>query len=261
MRFDLSQGFPLVTTKRVHIKTIAYELLWFLRGESNVAGCRSKAFRSGTNGPTMRVSWGRSTACSGALADGVRRTSIRSPARSASSARSRLAPDHRDRVECRGHPRMALAPCHAFFQFHVAGERLSLPDLPALRRRFPRRAVQHRELCAADAHARAADRLEPGDLVWTGGDCHIYDNHREQVETLLARDPFAYPTLRFAPGRRRSWTTGTRTSRWSATSTIRRSARRSQCDRPLVAAVPAAADRSRRRNPVAPPGRHAHSAR
>ena len=133
-------------------------------------------------------------------------------------------------------PQMALAPCHAFFQFHVGGGR------DGGRGRLSCQLYQR----SADVFlgvpfniasyallthmlAQQCD-LEPGDFVWTGGDCHIYDNHREQIETQLARDPYAYPSLFLRRRPPRSSTTSSRTSRSSGTSTTRQSARRSQCE-------------------------------
>jgi thymidylate synthase len=204
MRFDLREGFPLVTTKKVHLKSIILELLWFLRGDSNVRWLQER-------GVTIWDEWARAD---GDLGPGLRRAvaqlahARRRPHRPDRQVVKQLKtnPDSRRIIVSAWNvaelPKMALLPCHAFFQFYVAGGPFGwaeLPALPAQRRHLPRRALQHRQLRAADAHAGAAVRLEVGDFIWTGGDCHIYDNHVEQVRTQLAREPRPYPAAHQAP--------------------------------------------------------------
>jgi thymidylate synthase len=198
MRFDLSEGFPLVTTKRVHFPSIAYELLWFLRGEGNVRWLQEHgvtiwdewADADGELGPVYGVQWRSWPTPDGAHVDQI-----------AEVVRLlREDPDSRRIVVSAWNvadiPRMALAPCHAFFQFHVSGgARLSCQIYQRSADAFlgvPFNIASYALL--THMLAQQCD-LEPGDLVWTGGDCHIYDNHREQVETLLTRDPFPFPTL------------------------------------------------------------------
>jgi len=199
MRFDLAQGFPLVTTKRLHVKSIVHELLWFLRGDSNVAYLRDNgvtiwdewADADGELGPVYGVQWRSWPTPDGGPVDQITEV-VRL---------LRDEPDSRRIVVSAWNvadvPRMALAPCHAFFQFHVSGgERLSCQVYQRSADAFlgvPFNIASYALL--THMLAQQCD-LEPGDLVWTGGDCHIYDNHREQVETLLARDPFPYPSLR-----------------------------------------------------------------
>ncbi|MDR5701031.1 thymidylate synthase [Agromyces aerolatus] len=198
LRFDLSQGFPLVTTKRVHFKSIAYELLWFLRGESNVGWLREHgvtiwdewADASGELGPVYGVQW-RSWPTPGGepvdqisqVIDDIRRT-----------------PDSRRLIVSAWNPAdipdMALAPCHALFQFYVADGKLSCQLYQRSADLFlgvPFNIASYALLTLMIAQQTG---LEPGDFVWTGGDCHIYDNHREQVAEQLTREPFAPPTLR-----------------------------------------------------------------
>ena len=197
MRFDLSAGFPLVTTKRVHLRSIVYELLWFLRGDSNVGWLREHgvtiwdewADADGELGPVYGVQWrswptpdgGHVDQIAG-LVEGIRRD-----------------PDSRRHIVSAWNvadlPRMALAPCHAFFQFHVAGGRLSCQLYQRSADLFlgvPFNLASYALL--THMVAQQAD-LEPGDFVWTGGDCHVYDNHVEQVRTQLARDPYPFPRL------------------------------------------------------------------
>jgi thymidylate synthase len=198
MRFDLADGFPLVTTKKVHFKSVAVELLWFLRGESNVRWLREHgvtiwdewADDEGDLGPVYGVQWRSWPTPSGEHVDQI-----------AEVVRLlREEPDSRRIVVSAWNvadlPKMALAPCHAFFQFHVADGRLSCQLYQRSADAFlgvPFNIASYALL--THMLAQQSD-LEPGDLVWTGGDCHVYDNHRRQVEEQLSRAPFAYPTLR-----------------------------------------------------------------
>jgi thymidylate synthase len=199
MRFDLSEGFPLVTTKKVHFKSLAVELLWFLRGDSNVGWLQEHgvtiwdewADENGELGPVYGVQWRSWPAPDGAHVDQI-----------AEVVRLlREDPDSRRIIVSAWNvaelPRMALAPCHAFFQFHVAGRRRLSCQLYQRSADVFLGVPFNIASYALLTHMLAQQcDLEPGDLVWTGGDCHIYDNHREQVETLLSRDPFPYPTLK-----------------------------------------------------------------
>jgi len=198
MRFNLSEGFPLVTTKKVHFPSVAKELLWFLRGEGNVRWLQEHgvtiwdewADADGELGPVYGVQWRSWPTPDGGHVDQI-----------AEVVRLlREDPDSRRIVVSAWNvadiPKMALAPCHAFFQFHVSGgERLSCQVYQRSADVFlgvPFNIASYALL--THLLAQQCD-LEVGDLIWTGGDCHIYDNHREQVETLLARDPFPYPSL------------------------------------------------------------------
>ena len=198
LRFDLSQGFPLITTKRVHFKSIAYELLWFLRGESNIAWLKDKgvtiwdewADAAGELGPVYGVQWRSWPTPSGDQIDQISEviTAIRS------------TPDSRRLIVSAWNPAdipdMALAPCHALFQFYVANGKLSCQLYQRSADLFlgvPFNIASYALLTHLVAEQVG---LEVGDFVWTGGDCHIYDNHVEQVTEQLTRAPYPYPTLR-----------------------------------------------------------------
>ena len=204
MRFDLAEGFPLVTTKKVHFTSIAYELLWFLRGEGNVRWLQERgvtiwdewADEDGDLGPVYGVQWR-----SWPTPDGDHVDQIAEVVRLL-----REEPDSRRIVVSAWNvadlPKMALQPCHALFQFHVAGgdeagaRGLSCQVYQRSADVFlgvPFNIASYALL--THMLAQQCD-LEVGDLVWTGGDCHVYDNHREQIQTQLARDPYPFPTLR-----------------------------------------------------------------
>jgi thymidylate synthase len=197
MRFDLSEGFPLITTKKVHLKSVVYELLWFLRGDSNVSWLREHgvsiwdewASDTGDLGPVYGVQWRSWPTPSGEHVDQI----------SAAVNLLRTDPDSRRIIVSAWNvgeiPQMALAPCHALFQFYVADGRLSCQLYQRSADLFlgvPFNIASYALL----THMMAAQAgLGVGDFVWTGGDCHIYDNHVEQVTEQLTRDPRPYPKL------------------------------------------------------------------
>jgi thymidylate synthase len=197
MRFDLNEGFPLVTTKRVHFRSVAYELLWFLRGDANARWLQEHgvtiwddwADETGDLGPVYGVQWRSWPAPNGETIDQI-----------AEVVRLlREEPDSRRIVVSAWNvaelPKMALQPCHALFQFYVADERLSCQLYQRSADVFlgvPFNIASYALL--THMLAQQCD-LEVGDFVWTGGDCHVYDNHREQIEEQLSRDPYPYPTL------------------------------------------------------------------
>ena len=200
IRFDLSQGFPLITTKRVHFKSIAYELLWFLRGDSNVKWLQDNgvtiwdewADASGDLGPVYGVQWRSWPTPDGESIDQL----------SDVIDQIRKAPDSRRLIVSAWNPAdipdMALAPCHALFQFYVADGKLSCQLYQRSADLFlgvPFNIASYALLTLMVAQQVG---LEPGDFVWTGGDCHIYDNHLDQVREQLSRDAYPYPSLRFA---------------------------------------------------------------
>jgi len=198
MRFDLGEGFPLVTTKKVHFPAVANELLWFLRGERNVRWLQEQgvtiwdewADENGDLGPVYGVQWRSWPTPDGRTVDQI-----------AEAVRLlREEPDSRRIVVSAWNvadlPDMALQPCHALFQFHVADGRLSCQLYQRSADVFlgvPFNIASYSLL--THMLAQQCD-LDVGDFVWTGGDCHVYDNHREQVETQLRRTPYPYPSLR-----------------------------------------------------------------
>ncbi len=201
MRFDLAEGFPLVTTKRVHLKSIVHELLWFLRGESTVAYLREHgvsiwdewADADGDLGPVYGVQWRSWPTPSGEHIDQISQV----------IDTIRRDPDSRRMVVSAWNvadiPRMALAPCHAFFQFYVADGKLSCQLYQRSADMFLGVPFNIASYALLTHMVAAQTLLEVGEFVWTGGDCHIYDNHVEQVREQLTREAFPLPTLRLAP--------------------------------------------------------------
>ncbi len=197
LRYRLEDGFPLITTKKVHLKSVIYELLWFLRGESNVRWLQERgvtiwdewASEAGELGPVYGVQWRAWPTPSGVHIDQI----------SAALDLLRTNPDSRRNIVSAWNvgeiPQMALPPCHAFFQFYVADGKLSCQLYQRSADLFlgvPFNIASYALL----THMMAAQAgLGVGDFVWTGGDCHIYDNHVEQVTEQLSRDPYPYPTL------------------------------------------------------------------
>jgi len=197
MRFDLAQGFPLLTTKKLHTRSIVHELLWFLRGETNVRSLQAEgvtiwdewADERGELGPVYGYQW-RSWPLPGGghvdqLADVL--------------AQIRRNPDSRRLIVSAWNvadiPRMKLPPCHAFFQFYVAEGRLSCQLYQRSADVFlgvPFNIASYALL--THLVAQQTD-LAPGDFVWTGGDCHLYRNHLEQADLQLARTPRPLPRL------------------------------------------------------------------
>jgi thymidylate synthase len=204
MRFDLREGFPLVTTKKVHLKSIILELLWFLRGDGNARWLQERgvtiwdewAKPDGDLGPVYGVQWRSWPTPDGGHIDQI----------SEVVRQLKTNPDSRRIIVSAWNvadlSQMALMPCHAFFQFYVA----------------PPQAGEQRGRLSCQLYQRSADiflgvpfniasyallthmlaqqcDLDVGDFVWTGGDCHIYTNHAEQVALQLSRTPYRYPTL------------------------------------------------------------------
>ena len=198
LRFDLAEGFPLVTTKRLHIKSIVRELIWFLRGTRMSPTSRRTAFPSGTNGPTRRAISVRFTASSGARGKGrTGALTIRSPG---SSTRFAAIPNSRRLIVSAWNvaeiERMKLAPCHCLFQFYVSGGKLSCQLYQRSADIFlgvPFNIASYALL----THLVAREcGLEAGEFVHTFGDAHLYRNHEEQARAQLAREPRPLPRLK-----------------------------------------------------------------
>jgi len=204
MRFDLSEGFPLVTTKKVHLKSIVHELLWFLTGSSNNNDLRAHgvtiwdewAREDGSLGPVYGVQWRSWPKADGTHIDQISEV-IQTLKTNPDSRRIIVSAWNVAELD-----QMALMPCHAFFQFYVA----------------PATAPGGKGKLSCQLYQRSADiflgvpfniasyallthmvaqqcDLDVGDFIWTGGDCHIYSNHVEQVKLQLSREPRPYPTL------------------------------------------------------------------
>ncbi|MCI2237830.1 thymidylate synthase [Paenibacillus sp. TRM 82003] len=198
LRYDLSAGFPLVTTKRVHFKSVALELLWFLRGDSNVRWLQERgvsiwdewADADGDLGPVYGVQWRSWPTPDGRHVDQIAQV----------LHTLRTDPDSRRMVVSAWNvaelEKMALAPCHALFQFHVADGKLSCQLYQRSADLFL--GVPFNIASYALLTHLVADEvgLAVGDFVWTGGDVHVYDNHVEQVAEQLSREPHPFPRLR-----------------------------------------------------------------
>jgi thymidylate synthase len=197
MRFDLNEGFPLVTTKKVHLKSIIYELLWFLRGDGNAKWLQERgvtiwnewAQPDGDLGPVYGVQWRSWPTPDGGHIDQIAQV----------VQQLKANPDSRRIIVSAWNvaelSKMALMPCHAFFQFYVADGRLSCQLYQRSADIFlgvPFNIASYALL--THMLAQQCD-LGVGDFIWTGGDCHIYSNHREQVRLQLSREPRPYPTL------------------------------------------------------------------
>ena len=193
MRFDLAQGFPLLTTKRLHIKSIIHELLWFLRGDTNVRYLQEHGVRiwdewadaAGELGPVYGRQWRSWPTADGETVDQIGQV-VAQIKRNPDSRRLIVSAWNVGEIE-----RMALPPCHALFQFYVADGAAVLPALPTIGRCFPGRAVQYRVLRAVDDDDGAGVRSPAGEFIHTFGDAHLYLNHIAQAQLQLSRDAAA----------------------------------------------------------------------
>ena len=198
LRYDLSSGFPLITTKRVHLKSVVGELLWFLSGDSNVHWLQENGIRiwnewadeNGDLGPVYGVQWRNWGTAQGETIDQI----------SSVLETLKTNPDSRRMIVSAWNvgelEKMALEPCHAFFQLYVADGRLSLQLYQRSADMFlgvPFNIASYSLLTHMFAQQAG---LEVGEFIWTGGDCHIYSNHVEQVTEQLSRTPYEFPTLK-----------------------------------------------------------------
>lgn len=201
MRFDLSEGFPLVTTKKLHLKSIIHELLWFLKGDTNVKYLQDNGVRiwnewadaDGNLGPVYGAQWRSWGAPDGTAIDQI----------SAAADDIRHNPDSRRIIVSAWNvgdlPRMALAPCHALFQFYVADGRLSLQLYQRSADCFlgvPFNIASYALLCMMMAQVTG---LRPGEFIHTLGDAHLYKNHLEQARLQLTREPRPLPRMIINP--------------------------------------------------------------
>jgi thymidylate synthase len=197
MRFDLAEGFPVVTTKKLHLRSIIHELLWFIRGETNIEYLKRNgvsiwdewADAGGELGPIYGKQWRRWETADGRVIDQLSNV----------VEQIKVNPDSRRLIVSAWNvgelEQMALAPCHLLFQFYVARGKLSCQLYQRSADSFlgvPYNITSYSLLTAMVAEQCG---LDAGEFVWTGGDCHIYSNHVEQVRTQLTREPYPPPRL------------------------------------------------------------------
>lgn len=201
MRFPLQEGFPLITTKKLHLRSIIYELLWFLEGNTNVRSLQEHgvhiwdewANEQGELGPIYGKQWRSFSGANGKTVDQIRWV-IDEIKRNPDSRRLIVSAWNPPEID-----EMALPPCHCLFQFYVAQGKLSCQLYQRSADTFlglPFNIASYALLTHMVAHVTG---LEPGDFIHTLGDAHLYLNHREQVQTQLTRAPFPLPTLRLNP--------------------------------------------------------------
>lgn len=201
MRFNLEEGFPLVTTKKTHLKSIIHELLWFLNGETNIGYLTENGVRiwdewadaNGDLGPVYGKQWRSWEGANGVVIDQIKEA----------VHTLKTNPDSRRIIVSAWNvadlPKMALMPCHAFFQFYVANGKLSCQLYQRSADVFlgvPFNIASYALLTMM--MAQVCD-LGLGDFIWTGGDTHLYSNHMEQVELQLTRTPRTLPTMKINP--------------------------------------------------------------
>jgi thymidylate synthase len=197
MRFDLSAGFPLVTTKKVHLKSIIHELLWFLQGSTNNNWLKDRgvsiwnewAKEDGELGPIYGYQWRSWPTPNGGHIDQITQL----------IDQIKKTPDSRRLIVSAWNvadiPSMALAPCHAFFQFYVADGKLSCQLYQRSADIFLGVPFNIASYALLTHMIAQQTNLDVGDFVWTGGDCHLYLNHLEQVDLQLSREPYPLPKL------------------------------------------------------------------
>ena len=201
MRFDLGAGFPLLTTKKLHLKSIIHELIWFLRGESNIAYLKQHgvsiwdewADADGELGPVYGVQWRSWPTPGGGQVDQLAEV-IEAIRRTPDSRRLVVSAWNVAEV-----PRMALAPCHVMFQFYVADGRLSCQMYQRSADIFLGVPFNIASYALLTLMVAQVCDLAPGDFVHTLGDAHLYLNHLEQADLQLTRTPYPAPTMRLNP--------------------------------------------------------------
>ena len=201
MRFNLSQGFPLITTKKLHLHSIVHELLWFLQGDTNIAYLKENkvkiwdewADEDGNLGPVYGAQWRSWRSADGKVVDQIEQL-IKDIKTNPDSRRLIVSAWNVGEIE-----NMALPPCHAFFQFYVANGRLSCQLYQRSADIFlgvPFNIASYALLILMVAQATG---LKPGDFVHTLGDAHLYTNHLTQARLQLSRQPYPLPTMELNP--------------------------------------------------------------
>jgi thymidylate synthase len=214
MRFDLQEGFPLVTTKKLHLRSIIHELLWFLKGDTNIAYLKENgvkiwdewATEDGDLGPVYGYQWRNWPVPGGGHVDQIAQL-VEQIKKTPNSRRLIVSawnvadlPDESVSPQANVEQgRMALAPCHAFFQFYVADGRLSCQLYQRSADIFLGVPFNIASYALLTMMMAQVCRLEPGEFIHTLGDAHLYSNHMEQVETQLARTPHPLPTMKINP--------------------------------------------------------------
>lgn len=201
MRFHLEDGFPLLTTKKLHTRSIIHELLWFLQGDTNIRYLKENgvsiwdewADESGELGPVYGKQWRRWETAEGTTVDQIARL-VEGLKNNPDSRRHLVSAWNPGEIE-----RMALPPCHALFQLHIANGRLSCQlyqrsadiflGLPFNIASYALLTMMLAQVCG----------YRPGDFIWTGGDCHLYVNHLDQAREQLRREPRPLPTMKLNP--------------------------------------------------------------
>ena len=201
MRFALADGFPLVTTKKCHLRSIIHELLWFLRGDTNIKYLKDNGVRiwdewadeNGDLGPVYGYQWRSWPAPNGEAIDQI----------SNLVHMIRTNPDSRRLLVSAWNPalveQMALPPCHALFQFYVADGKLSCQLYQRSADIFLGVPFNIASYALLTMMLAQVCELEPGEFIWSGGDCHLYSNHMQQVEEQLSRQPFPLPGMKINP--------------------------------------------------------------
>jgi thymidylate synthase len=201
MRFDLAEGFPLVTTKKCHLKSIIHELLWFLQGDTNIKYLKDHGVRiwdewadeNGDLGPVYGYQWRNWPAPNGGSIDQISQL-IETIKKNPDSRRLIVSAWNPALVE-----QMALPPCHALFQFYVAEGKLSCQLYQRSADIFLGVPFNIASYALLTLMVAQVCDLQPGEFIWTGGDCHLYANHLEQADLQLSREPLPLPRMQLNP--------------------------------------------------------------
>jgi thymidylate synthase len=201
MRFDLGAGFPLLTTKKLHTRSIIVELLWFLRGETNIAWLKENgvsiwdewADENGDLGPVYGKQWRSWPTADGRHIDQIRQI-LEMLKKSPDSRRMIVSAWNVAELD-----QMALMPCHALFQFYVANGRLSCQLYQRSADIFLGVPFNIASYALLTMMVAQVSGYQPGEFIWTGGDCHLYSNHLEQARLQLSREPKPLPTMTINP--------------------------------------------------------------